>query len=140
MKGNNDILKRYSPTNYSDIDRLLGEKLIDRRRLENVLTAFQSLNNSESNKYNNDAKEARDTAQKMKFFHYGFLHFLCSEKILPTISYPNRANQIESYKSSRTEVLCKKGVLRNFAKFTGKHLCKSLFFNRVAGLRPDSLD
>ena len=24
-----------------------------------------------------------------------------------------------------------KGVLRNFAKFTGKHLCQSLFFNKV---------
>ena len=36
--------------------------------------------------------------------------------------------------SSRPEVLCKKGVLRNFAKFTGKHLCQSLFFNKVASL------
>ena len=27
------------------------------------------------------------------------------------------------------------GALRNFAKFTGKHLCQSLFFNKVAGLR-----
>ena len=27
----------------------------------------------------------------------------------------------------------KKGVLRNFAKFSGKHLCQSLFFNKVAG-------
>ena len=27
-----------------------------------------------------------------------------------------------------------KGVLRNFTKFTGKHLCYSLFFNKVAGL------
>ena len=27
----------------------------------------------------------------------------------------------------------KKGVLGNFAKFTGKHLCESLFFNKVAG-------
>ena len=26
------------------------------------------------------------------------------------------------------------GVLRNFAKFTGKHLCQSLFFNKVAGV------
>ena len=26
----------------------------------------------------------------------------------------------------------KKGVYRNFAKFTGKHLCQSLFFNKVA--------
>ena len=26
--------------------------------------------------------------------------------------------------------------LKNLAKFTGKHLCQSLFFNKVAGLRP----
>ena len=30
----------------------------------------------------------------------------------------------------------KKGVLRNFAKFTGKRLCQSIFLNKVAGLRP----
>ena len=35
--------------------------------------------------------------------------------------------------------VCKKGVLRNFAKFTGKHLCQRLFFNKVAGLRPATL-
>ena len=29
-----------------------------------------------------------------------------------------------------------KGVPKNFAKFTGKHLCRNLFFNKVAGLRP----
>ena len=29
----------------------------------------------------------------------------------------------------------RKGVLRNFTKFTGKHLCQSLFFNEVATLR-----
>ena len=28
---------------------------------------------------------------------------------------------------------------RNFAKFTEKHLCQSLFFNKVAGLRPATL-
>ena len=32
-----------------------------------------------------------------------------------------------------------KGVLRNFAKSTGKHLCQSFFFNKVAGLRPTFL-
>ena len=31
------------------------------------------------------------------------------------------------------EVVYKKSVLRNFAKFTGKHLCQSLFFNKVEG-------
>ena len=35
-------------------------------------------------------------------------------------------------RSSRPDVFCEKGVLRNFAKFTGKHLRQSLFFNKVA--------
>ena len=33
------------------------------------------------------------------------------------------------------EVFCEKGVLRNFAKCTGKSLCQSFFLNKVAGLR-----
>ena len=33
-----------------------------------------------------------------------------------------------SVRSSRPEVFCKKGVLKNFPKFTGKHLCQSLLF------------
>ena len=37
------------------------------------------------------------------------------------------------------EVFNKKSVLKNFTKFTGKHLCQSLFFNKVAGLRPATL-
>ena len=41
-----------------------------------------------------------------------------------------------SFRSSRPEVFWKKGALRSFAKFTGKHLCQSLLFNKVAGLRP----
>ena len=32
-----------------------------------------------------------------------------------------------------------KRVLKNFAKFTGKHLPQNLFFNEVAGLRPATL-
>ena len=43
------------------------------------------------------------------------------------------------YRSSLSEVFCKKGVLRNFTKFTVKHMCQSLFFNKVAGLRPATL-
>ena len=34
----------------------------------------------------------------------------------------------------RPEMFCKESVLRNFTKFTGKHLCQSLFFNKVASL------
>ena len=29
-----------------------------------------------------------------------------------------------------------KSCFKNFAKFTAKHLCQSLFINKVAGLRP----
>ena len=41
-------------------------------------------------------------------------------------------------RSSHQRCSVKKGVLRNFTKFTGKHLCQSLFFNKVAGLRPEA--
>ena len=44
-------------------------------------------------------------------------------------------DKLKPYRSSHLEVFCKKGVLRNFTKFTGKHLCQSLIFNKVAGLR-----
>ena len=44
-------------------------------------------------------------------------HFYCSEAVV------------------RRCYIYKKVVLRNFAKFTGKRLCQSLFFNKVAGLR-----
>ena len=33
------------------------------------------------------------------------------------------------------EVFCKKVVLKNFIKFTGEHLCQSLFLNKVGGLK-----
>ena len=42
-------------------------------------------------------------------------------------------------RNSRSEVFCKKGVLRNFGKFTGKHLWQSFFFNKVASVSPATL-
>ena len=65
--------------------------------------------------------------------------------ILITLSKPVKYLQGYSYlsnlfpfpidRSSRPKVFCKKDVLKNFAKFTGIHLCQGLFFNKVAGLR-----
>ena len=43
------------------------------------------------------------------------------------------------HRSSHRRCSVKKGVLRNFVKFTGKHLCQSLFLNKVAGPRPATL-
>ena len=42
-------------------------------------------------------------------------------------------------RSSHRRCSTRKGVLRNFAKFTGKDLCQSLFFNKATGLRPATL-
>ena len=41
-------------------------------------------------------------------------------------------NEIALHRSSHPEVFCKKIVLENFGKFSGKHLCESLCFNEVA--------
>ena len=41
--------------------------------------------------------------------------------------------KFESKEAVSRRCFVRKGVLRNFAKFTGKHLCQSLFFNKVAG-------
>ena len=51
---------------------------------------------------------------------------------------PNRVNLScevwnSLHRSSRPEVFCKKGILKKFSEFTGKHQCQSLFFNKVAG-------
>ena len=47
---------------------------------------------------------------------------------------PCSHNCIKS-RNNRPVVFCKKDVLRSFAKFTGKQLCQSFFFNKVAGLQ-----
>ena len=40
----------------------------------------------------------------------------------------------EAYRSSHRGCSVTKGIIRNFAKFTGKHLSQSLFFYNAAGL------
>ena len=39
-------------------------------------------------------------------------------------------------RSSHQRCSLKKGVLKNFAKFTERHMCQSLFFNKVEGFSP----
>ena len=63
---------------------------------------------------------------------FGFLFSLCKK-------VHDKTNYTTGYKSSRPEVFSKKGVLKNFWKFAGKHLCQSLFLNKVADLRSATL-
>ena len=39
-------------------------------------------------------------------------------------------NKIRQVRSSHQRCSVGKGVLRSLAKFTGKHLCQSIFFNK----------
>ena len=47
----------------------------------------------------------------------------------------SRIRTSKKFTSSCPEVSCKKGVLKNFTKFTGKHLCQSFFIDVFAGPR-----
>ena len=42
-------------------------------------------------------------------------------------------------RSSSPEVFCKTGVLKNFAKSTGKHLSQSIFFNKADSFKKETL-
>ena len=54
-------------------------------------------------------------------------------KCLVQISQHN--DEKSTVRSSHLRYSMKKGVLRNFAKFTGKHLCQSLFFKPATLLK-----
>ena len=48
-------------------------------------------------------------------------------------------NRKSDVRSSHRRCSVRKGVLRNFTKSTGKQLCQSLFFNKVADLSSATL-
>ena len=88
-----------------------------------------------------------------------FSHILCSGRLIKsvTLKQPFRGMLNSSccesihiqqhfciilhmnFKNQLPEVFYKKAVPKNFATFTGKHLCWNLFFNEVTDLRPEHL-
>ena len=61
---------------------------------------------------------------------------MSTDKQIIKISNKVTSNSIAIYRSSHRRYSVRKGVLRNFAKVTGKYLCQSLYFNKV---RPATL-
>ena len=59
-------------------------------------------------------------------------------KFVTTITFTKLIyeSKVIMYRSRYPEVFCKKGVLRNFIKFTRKHPCRSNYFNKVVSLHP----
>ena len=45
----------------------------------------------------------------------------------------------DKHKKQLSRGVLSKDVLKNFAKFTDNHLCRSLFFNKVAGWKPETV-
>ena len=57
---------------------------------------------------------------------------LCVKLLLRTVNCFSKNNIIDDWqvRSSHQRCFIKRGVIKNFAKFTGKHLCQSLFFKK----------
>ena len=80
----------------------------------------------------------RDINRDWIIFNVEELMLFCCTQMLPFIKTKrNQKWEIPRLPNISSHRRCsvKKGVLKYFAKFTGKHLCQSFFFNNVAGLR-----
>ena len=69
----------------------------------------------------------------VEVIYFGYkLHLITCVKILQIEKQTLRR---ESCRSSRPEVFCKNGVLKNFSKFAEKHLRQNLFLNKIIKAR-----
>ena len=75
-------------------------------------------------------------------YHMETSHLFCNwRKMISLVSIVRSSYHFQTpihcdHRSSHQSCSFKKGFLKNVAKFTGKHICQNLFFNKVAGLRP----
>ena len=74
-----------------------------------------------------------------QYFFLSQIFLSYSKSLLTELSAKSTIRKVFDFRSSHQRCSLKKGALRNFTKFTGKHLCQSLFFNKVAGLKPETL-
>ena len=106
--------------------------------LYSVVKSTQNLFKVDKAKFNNGNRDFRQIQVNdfYKSFKVSFVRpsqkndFVIAPKTPPskTIACPSTIDR-----SSHRRCPVRKGVLRNFANFTGKHLCQSFFFNKVTG-------
>ena len=70
----------------------------------------------------------------LEFASVQFDHVFMKLRKLESLHQENIKLLSPQNRSSHRRCSVRKSVFRNFAKFTGKHLCQSLFFNKVADL------
>ena len=87
-----------------------------------------------------DSPRIRENKGQTKPVFQHFIRHVCFNQVFIILAFLANWNygKFDIFRKY-SEVFCKKSVLRNFAKFTGKHLRQSLFFDKVAGLRPVTL-
>ena len=66
------------------------------------------------------------------------LNYSVFEKIKPEKMFTEVLSLSKRDRTSRPEVFCKKGVVRNFSN-SQENTCARVFFNKVAGLKPANL-
>ena len=73
------------------------------------------------------------------FYHLlAWMHVFCLTENVFCLTKKMKVTPLERcslYRSSHQRHSVNKVVLKNFARFTGKHLCWSFLFNKVAGLQ-----
>ena len=120
--------------------RRWGQKHFNQFLIEFFLLAATRKNETKLRKTEQSWKKNKtnESVVKMRYqiqILWGLLNLneMQTSEILTVIAVIGRR-----YRSSRLEVFCswfrRKHILRNFAKFTGKHLCQSVFLNKSSDL------
>ena len=84
-------------------------------------------------RFNRGTLRLEENEQLACYFSWGRIFLTCLS--LKPVGWM----RIKLFRSCNRRCSIKKGVLKNFAKCTGKHLHQSLFFFKVAALRPATL-
>ena len=84
-------------------------------------------NNSKYGNFSGSAcKQILQDQKRRRRRNFDFYLILISGKL----RFLNIKNMFHEYRSSSPEMFCKNGILKSFAKFTRKHLCRSLILKK----------
>ena len=67
------------------------------------------------------------------------IHLLLHDTLTYLVSFVPKLIEINHLQKQPLVMFCLKSVFESFAKFTKKHLCRSISFDKVAGFRPTTL-
>ena len=81
----------------------------------------------------NNILTAIETAEKFRETKFAATVYEILENHSESLFNQNFRKKYKKHRGSRPEVFCKVDVLKSFVRCSGKHLCQSLFFNKVAG-------